>query len=72
MNFFQMAWLSASILVFPVAAAPQLRIDTTFSKQMADNEKSIIASPSVIVDSGDEATIKMGKITITTTPSLAK
>lgn len=62
--------LSVAALIGTAFAAPILRIETSISGRNAEGEMEVLSKPTVIVESGKPATIRMGKISYEVTPIL--
>ena len=64
------ALLTSILITLTASAAPILLVATTITQQNAKGGKHVLAVPSIAVESGKLATIQVGKLEYTITPTL--
>ena len=63
-------FITSIIVTLTASAAVQVLIETSIAKKNADGAKELLSKPSVIVESGKQAFIKLGKIEYAITPTV--
>ncbi len=62
--------LTAIAITFSASASPALLVETTITEQHPKGGKDVLAAPRITVESGKKATIRVGKLEYTITPTL--
>ena len=62
--------LATIFISFSASAAPMLLIETSIAEPNAKGEKDILSKPSIIVESGKQATINFGTLKYSLIPTL--
>jgi len=62
--------LATLAITFTASAAPTLRIETSIAGLSAKGAREVLSKPTVIVESGKNATIKHGNLEFSLTPTL--
>jgi type II secretory pathway component HofQ len=62
--------LTAIAITLSASASPALLVETTITEQHPKGGKDVLAAPRITVESGKKATIRVGKLEYTVTPTL--
>jgi hypothetical protein len=62
--------LATIAMAFTASAAPTLLVETTITENHANGGPDVLKAPAISVESGKQATVKIGKLEYAVTPTL--